>query len=187
MIKSKSDLKLYLREDMSFFYQFSKKERMICALTQDPLCQIVKYIKFLRKEEYYFNCRKDKIGRLLNLWYLRRKNKIGNRIGFKIPKNTFEEGLIIYHHGGIIINEDVKVGRNAVLHGNNCIGNNGSPGGKVPIIGDDLDLGIGAIILGDLQLGNNIRVGANAVVTKTCEEDNIVLKGVPANSRKIEQ
>lgn len=180
MVNSKADLKRYLHKDMPFFNQLSKKERMICALTRDPLCQIVKYIKLLRKEEYYFNCRKDKIGRLLTLWYLQRKNKLGNKIGFKIPRNTFAEGLMIYHHGGIIINEDVKVGKNAVLHGSNCIGNDGFPRSKVPVIGDNLDLGIGAKVIGNVTLGNNIKVGANAVVTRAFTNDDLTLVGIPA-------
>ena len=180
MIKNKADLKLYLQEDMQFYHRFSKRERMICALTHDPVCAIVKYLRLLRKEEYYSNCRKDKIGKLIALWYLRRKNLLGNKIGFKIPMNTFDQGLTIYHHGEIIINEDVKVGRNAVLHGGNCIGNDGSSGSIVPVIGDNLDLGIGAKIIGDVQLGNHVTVGANAVVTHSFQKDNIILAGLPA-------
>lgn len=180
MIKSKADLKLYMQEDMCFFSQFSKKERVAFFLTRDPLSQIVMYIKWLRKEEYYANCRKDLIGKFMMLWYFRRKNTLGNRIGFKIPKNTFEEGLTIYHHGSVIINENAKVGKNAVLHGDNCIGNDGSSGGKVPVIGDNLDLGIGAKVIGDVTLGNHVSVGANAVVTHSFAKDNVILVGLPA-------
>lgn len=187
MIRSKTDFYQYIKEDMRFFKNLSKKEQMICKITNDPVWCIVKYIKRLRKEEYYFNCRKDRIGKLLVIWYLRRKNQIGNKIGFKIPRNTFEEGLTIYHHGEIIINEDVKVGKNAVLHGGNCIGNDGSSGSKVPVIGDNLDMGIGAKIIGDITLGNNIKVGANAVVTKSFDQECIVLTGIPASCRKIEK
>lgn len=183
MIKSKSDLQLYLKEDMRFFYQNPKKEQLIYKMTNDSVSQIAKYIKMLRKEEYYFNCRKDRLGVFMTLWYLNRKNMIGNRLGFRIPRNTFEEGLTIYHHGGVIINETVRVGRNAVLHGNNCIGNNGVSGGKTPIIGDNLDLGIGAVVIGDVILGNNVTVGANAVVTRSFEKDGITLVGIPAKEK----
>ena len=51
----------------------------------------------------------------------------------------------------------------------------------MPIIGDSLDLGIGAKIIGNVTLGNNVRVGANAVVTKSFVEDDIVLVGCPAH------
>ncbi len=179
MINSKEDLKLFLREDMPFFYQFSKRERLICYLTKDPISEIAKYIRLLRKEEYYFNCRDDSFGKLLYLWCFRKKNILGNKLGIKIPANTFDYGLMVYHHGSIIINEDVRVGKYAKIHGENCIGNNGSSDG-VAKIGDYLDLGIGAKILGDVELKDHVIIGANAVVTHSFPEDNITLVGLPA-------
>ena len=113
------------------------------------------------------------------MYYFSQKNKLGNRLGFKIPRNTFEQGLSIYHHGLIIINEKARIGKNAKLHGGNCIGNNGTLD-ENPVIGDDLDLGIGAKVIGGVKLGNQVKVGANAVVTKSFEEDGITLVGMPA-------
>ena len=100
-------------------------------------------------------------------------------LGYKIPPNCFGPGLMIYHHGEIIVNENVKVGSGCKLHGGNCLGNNGKTE-DVPVIGDDLDLGIGAKIIGGVKLGNGVRIGANAVVTKSFEEDGITLVGIPA-------
>ena len=82
------------------------------------------------------------------------------------------------HHGEIIVNEDAVIGANALLHGRNCIGNNGTDG-CVPEIGDNLDLGIGAKVIGNIKLGNNVTVGANAVVTKSFQNDCTVV-GIPA-------
>ncbi|MBR3241533.1 MAG: serine acetyltransferase [Parasporobacterium sp.] len=183
MIKDKADLIRYIHEDMHFYCHYPRRERLVYVFTNDPVYQIAKYIRFMRKEEYFFNCRKDKIGKLVALWYLRRKNTLGNKLGFKIPRNTIEEGLTIFHNGEIIVNETVKVGKNAVLHGGNCIGNDGSSGSGVPVIGDNLDLGIGAKVIGDVRLGNNVKIGANAVVTRSFEENNITLVGLPA--RKV--
>jgi len=179
MIKSREELNLYMMQDMQFYHQLSKKDRIICWLVKDPAYEIYRYLRYLRKEEYYSNCSKGKIGTLLALWFLNRKNCLGNKLGFKIPKNTFGPGLTIYHHGGIIINENVRIGANAKLHGNNCIGNNGKTE-FVPLIGDYLDLGYGANIIGVLKLGDNVTVGSNAIVTKTFNEDNITLVGIPA-------
>ena len=53
----------------------------------------------------------------------------------------------------------------------------------MPVIGDNLDLGIGAKVIGDVRLGNNVKIGANAVVTRSFEENNITLVGLPA--RKV--
>lgn len=179
MICNKQDLKKYMQQDMKFYYAQSKKERWINWLTCDPIYYIAKYIRLLRKEEYYFNTSNRKVRVLLYLLYFRRKNLLGNKLGFKIPKNCFGPGLTIYHHGEIIINEKVKVGANCKLHGGNCIGNNGH-NDLLPVIGDSLDLGIGAKIIGNVELGNNITVGANAVITKSFKENDIVLVGCPA-------
>ena len=179
MIKSKDDLKEYMQSDMAFYNHQSKKDRFICFLSQDPSYLIRKYIRFLRKEEYYHNVRVDPLGKLMYLFYFRRKNILGNKLGFKIPQNCIGPGLTIYHHGEIIINESVKIGKNCKFHGRNCIGNNGIVD-KSPHIGDNLDCGIGAVIVGDVTLGNHIHIGANAVVTKSFREDNITLVGIPA-------
>lgn len=183
MTFSKQNLHDYLKQDMSFYYKQSRWERFMCWFTQDPVYFIAKYIRFLRKEEYYYNFRQDKVGKLGYLLYFRKKNRLGNKIGFKIPKNCIGPGLTIYHHGEIIINETAVVGANCRLHGGNCIGNNGVIDVS-PRIGDNLDVGIGAKIIGDIELGNHVTIGANAVVTRSFPEDGIILLGIPADKKK---
>lgn len=179
MIKNKNDLNTYLNEDMPFFRHLPKRDKLICWLVKDPIIEIDRYVRYLRKEEYYFNCQKGKLDLILHLWYLRRKNKLGNRLGFKVPKNTFGPGLMIYHHGELIVNENVRIGANAKLHGGNCIGNNGKDN-KTPKIGDNLDMGIGSKIIGPIILGSQVKIGTNAVVTKSFDENDITLVGIPA-------
>jgi len=182
MISTKADLKRFLNSDMQFYYCMSKKNRFMCWLTGDPAYVIAKYLRALRKEEYYHNVRQDKLGRVMEICWLRKKNLLGNRLGFKIPRNCFGSGLTIYHHGEIIVNEAARVGNDCKLHGGNCIGNKGSED-VAPIIGDGFDMGIGAKVIGDVKLGNRVKVGANAVVTKSFEADDIVLIGIPASAK----
>ena len=151
------------------------KERLLYCVLRDPCYFIAKYIRLLRAEEYHFNTKH----RLRYMVALARKNALGNKLGFKIPRNTMGPGLTIYHHGEIIINEDARVGADCKLHGGNCIGNNGKTQ-AAPMIGDHLDLGIGAKIIGGVVLGNNVTVGANAVVTKSFCEEGVTLVGIPA-------
>lgn len=184
MIESKADLRRYIAEDMFFYHQYAKRDQLIFRIIQDPVYLITKYLHFLRKEEYYFNSRQDTLGKILYLYYFRKKNQLGNKLGFKIPKNCFGPGLTIYHHGNIIINETARIGANCQLHGNNCIGNKGNID-LAPIIGDNLDLGFGACIIGDVTLRDNITVGANAVVVKSNQENAITLVGVPARKLKV--
>lgn len=101
-----------------------------------------------------------------------------------IPINTCDSGLLIYHSSGIIINSQAKIGKNCIMHGDNCIGNDGKDDNAVPIIGDNVDIGVGAKIIGQVKIGNNITVGANAVVLKGNYEDNSVLVGIPAKNIK---
>lgn len=178
MIKSKKDLFEYMQRDMNFYHDYDKREQFIRKIIRDPSYEIMRYVKYLRKEEYYYNVRKDFIGKFMYLFYFRKKNVLGNKLGFKIPRNCFGPGLSIMHHGEIIVNEEAVIGADALLHGGNCIGNNGTVG-CVPEIGDNLDLGIGAKIIGKIKLGNNVMVGANAVVTKSFEDDCTVI-GIPA-------
>ena len=179
MIQNKADLKEYLAKDMPFYQAYNTKDRKLLFLTKDPAYEIKRYIRLLRYEEYYFNCRQDILGKVCYLLYFRSKNVLGNKLGFKIPRNTFEEGLSIYHHGFIIVNESARIGKNAQLHGDNCIGNKGKTDNN-PVVGDNLILGVGAKIIGGVKLGNQITVGANAVVTNSFEDSNITLVGVPA-------
>ena len=48
------------------------------------------------------------------------------------------------------------------------------------IIGDFCWLGANSVLLPGVQLGNHVVIAAGAVVTKTFDEHNIVLAGVPA-------
>lgn len=182
MIKSKRDLNQYLEEDMKYYYNQSAKERMMLWILQDPAHLIAKYVRLLRLEEYYHNVRRDNIGRILSLYYFRKKNNLGNKLGFKIPINCFDRGLTIYHHGSIIVNETARIGKYCCLHGDNCIGNNGKID-KSPVIGDYLDMGIGSKALGDIRIGSNVRIGANAVVLSSFPEDNVTLVGIPATKK----
>lgn len=179
MIKSKGDLKryLYLERKNCFEYSTNWKNTFIMYITLDHRVLIWKYIKNLRKSEYYLNNRKF----IKYLIYERRKNKIGNKLGFFIPPNTFDEGLTIYHQGNIVINPKVKVGKNCKIHGDVCIGNNGRKD-KCPIIGDNVDIGTKACIIGDIKIGDNVVIGANAVVNKSFLESRSILVGVPAQS-----
>ena len=183
MIQNREELKEYQRRDMTIYRSQPMRERFICFLTKDPLYELNRYVRFLRFEEYYYNSGKGKAGTLAYLFWLRRKNRLGNRLGIKIPKNCFGPGLTIYHHGLIIVNEAARIGVDCKLHGGNCIGNNGRTD-AAPVIGDGLDLGFGSQIIGGVRLGDQVRVGANSVVTKSYEGKDLTLVGIPARQKE---
>lgn len=107
------------------------------------------------------------------------KNILGTKLGIYIPAGVFDEGLHIWHYGNIIVNAESKVGKNCMLHGDNCIGNNGKTEG-CPIIGDNVDIGTGAKILGNIQIANGVKIGAGAVVVKSCLTENATIVGIQA-------
>ena len=181
MIKSKEDLRTYIKED-NWYYDshYSKLDYKLFVFLRDPQYLLRKYKIYLRKEEYYLNnvkCNKFHI--FMRLWNLRKKNKLGNKLGVLIPPNTFGKGLMIMHHGEIIVNPSAKIGEYCILHGGNCIGNNGKDEDAL-IIGNHVDIGIGAKIIGGVIIADGVKIGANAVVVKNCQNKEKVLVGVPA-------
>ena len=65
-----------------------------------------------------------------------------------------------------------------MLHTSTCISGNGK------IIGDALYLATGAKMTSTIKLGNGISVGANSVVNKSFDKDNIMIAGMPAKEIK---
>ena len=90
-----------------------------------------------------------------------------------------EPAARIWHYGSIIISGDAQIGENCTFHGQACIGNDGSTE-SAPRIGSNVDIGVGAKIIGDITIADNVKIGAGAVVTRSCPEPGVTLVGVPA-------
>ena len=76
--------------------------------------RIWQYLWTLRHAEYHKN-RNTFWDKAAFIWYHRRKYVLGNRLGFEIPENCFEKGLLIYHIAPIVVNEDAGSGKTAML------------------------------------------------------------------------
>lgn len=174
MIKSLTDYRYYLEAD-----------RIIAGRKKVPFfspivslfsrSKIDHFHYLLRRTEYIHNCSKGLVGSLRYKWfnYLFRRTSL--KLGFSIPINVFGPGLFIPHYGTIVVNNNVKVGANCVLHTCVCIA-----GSKEKIIGDNAYISTGVIISGGINLGNNITISANSMVNKNCERDGVMLGGTPA-------
>lgn len=180
MILSKKDLNDYIAADNNFLMPENFKESFVAHYVQYPTIVLKKYLYYLRKQEYYINnAQGNKFNGIIGLYYERRKNRLGNKLGIEIGPNCFGKGLSIWHIGSIIINPATKVGENCTLHGNNCIGNNGR-NQAVPRIGNNVDIGYGAVIIGDIDIADNVIIGANAVVNRSVLEPGSTVAGIPA-------
>ena len=183
MIKSKEDLRAYINEDNNFLRPICVKAKIIDIYTYTPMRLLRRYLSALRKMEYYLNTsHSNKFKKFLTLFYERKKNRLGLRLGIEIGPNCFERGLQLWHAGCIVVNPDARIGKNCILHGCNCIGNDGKSQ-KAPTIGDNVEIGYGANVIGDITIADNIVIGANALVNKSFEEPGITIAGCPA--RKI--
>lgn len=178
MIKNKKDYMEYYLADNADFLQKTVRERLVSRIAGYPDHKIYLFKKYLRKAEYAVNTSNSKLTWLVALYYERKKNRYGDRLGVEIEINCFGKGLQIYH-GGIVVHPAARIGANCRLHGGNCIGNDGKSE-AVPVIGDNVDIGYGACVIGDVVLADNITIGCNAVVVKSCGHQYAVLAGVPA-------
>lgn len=169
-----------IQERRIYFSTF--KDYFINRILKTDSYYIWKFIFNLRRTEYCKEkSRKNKLFILFYIFYKRKKNKLGQRLGFDIPEGCFAEGLRIYHKSSIVINPYARIGKNCIIVGNCCIGNiNGS--NTAPTIGDNCMIGWGGTIIGNISIPNNCQIGAHAVVTKTILQDNAVLVGVPARN-----
>ncbi|ADF37972.1 serine O-acetyltransferase [Priestia megaterium] len=170
MIKDKKDYYYYLQEDMKAHNVSKWNIRMNY---QNPT---LRFQRLLRKLEYYKNCRKDFIGKIYFLILKFPFHRQSIDLGFTIPMNVFGPGLSIAHYGSIVINTNVKVGKNCRIHSATNIGEGK---GKTPILGDNIYIAPGVKIFGGITIGNNVSIGANAVVNKSFP-DNVVIAGIPA-------
>ncbi len=157
-------------------YFSGKKDYLISMLTHEDNYLIWKYLYFLRREEAASN-------KLTCYFWRRRKNNLGAKLGIIIYAGTCGKGLRIWHYGSTIISGDAKLGENCTFHGQACIGNNGSSP-EAPVIGDNVDIGVGAKVLGNITIADDVKIGAGAVVTRSCLEKGATLVGIPAGILK---
>lgn len=104
---------------------------------------------------------------ILNKWFN------GCVIGVKA---RFEEGLILIHPVGVVINSSVRGGREVWIESGVVIGDNR---GRSPALGNGIFIGAGAKIIGGVRIADGAKVGANAVVTKDVGQ-GVTVVGIPA-------
>jgi len=111
-------------------------------------------------------------------WLINRHQQIRFGIGISF-KTKIGPGLYIGHYGGIVVNEQVIIGKNCNLSQEVTIGvsRRGERAG-VPVIGDNVYIGPGVKIFGKVDVGDNAAIGANCVVTKDVPDYGVMV-GIP--------
>lgn len=188
MVGNHRELKEILQyEDLAYSdYMFqSKSKRILAAVKQSPIFKIYKFQRISRKSDFYrykVEINKNIFYYLLYLYFVRKRNILGRKLGLEVGTYNTQKGLLMFHFNNVI-NDKSVIGKNCHLHGNNCIGNDGKTD-DCPIIGDNVSLGVGAKVIGNITIANNIKIGAGAVVIHSFLEENITIGGIPAKKLK---
>lgn len=127
----------------------------------------------MRKTSYYKH-QKGLFNKILFAFHLAKYERLGKKLGFTIGYDALGYGVVLPHYGTIVIGGTNRIGNYAAIHTSTCISDNGK------IIGDGLYLAAGAVITSKIKLGDNISIGANSLVNKDCEQNNVLLGGMPA-------
>lgn len=177
MIQTKEDLKRYLAADYGRTELGIKGRTLRGRLCREPYYLFWRYIRALRMEEYHTS-QDGAWHKLMHYWWRRRRNLLGEKTGLWIEPGSCQEGLLVWHPN-VIVPANARVGKNCTFHGNNVIGNDGG-NGAAATIGDNADFGIGSSVIGRVELADFVRIGAGAVVIRSCTEAGAFLAGVPA-------
>jgi len=173
MIKTKGDLRYYLKEDRLALHIDRKHPHFFSD-------EVWKYEIALRQREYYTNQSRSVFNKLMTYWWTFIHHKKSVKLGIQIPPNTCGAGLHINHHGLLIISCSTKIGKYLNVHQGVNIGENIEPG-KAPVIGDNVFIGPGVKIYGDVVIADNIAIAAGSVVTKSFLQPGVTIGGVPAH------
>lgn len=172
MIKSKAEMKEWITIESK-----DSVKGFLYGLVAEPY----HYQILLRKTEYYRNCRKDPLGKLIYIIFRLRLERKSQMLGLNIPCNVCEKGLRIVHYGSVTINPHASIGKYCRIYNNVVIGTLGAGygDGKCPTIGNNVFIGTNACILGGVTVGDNAVIAAGSVVLKDVPA-NCTVAGVPA-------
>lgn len=177
MIRTKEDLKEYIRADESRYSL--RHPKFLGRLLNDESYYIIKFLRTLRKLEYYTNRpRKNLAAKICHIYFVLKHRRLEYKTGIRIAPNIVGKGLYIPHlAGGVIINA-LHMGNYCIVNSGAIIGNKSNPN-NIPSIGDNVEITIGAKVIGKVNVGDHAIVAPNSVVIKDVEPYSVV-SGVPA-------
>lgn len=176
MIRTKKELEFYIMADRMMnrgYFKPSFMQKIKNILLPD---YTMRYLAAMRKLSYYSQQVGVKccIPRVYNKL---RFDRLEIKLGFSIGYDVFGYGLVIPHHGTIVVGANNRIGNYAVLHTSTCITDHKK------VIGDGLYLSTGAKITTSSDLGSGITIAANSVVTKGFSDGYALLVGMPAEKK----
>lgn len=179
------ELRKVIFEDKDYYYGRGTK-RIYRAITHNPLYQRGRYIIIARKAGYYSLHSNSVFKKIWHLYYIRKKNILGEKLGIELGPNEFGRRIRIYHNN-IVVNGGAIIGDDCELYGDNCIGNKGSDSIPLdaPVLGNGVSIGVGAKVIGRIQIANNVKISSMSLVNKDIDEPGVLYGGVPARMIKV--
>lgn len=171
-INTKEVLKEFLEIERKLYKRSNTRIPLVCLGESDYLWR---HAALLRWSEYYTNTGRRIRGAICRFLL----NRFQCRHHMRVPLNVFDSGLKIMHLGPIQINNKTRGGKNISIHVNAGMLASGLED-DAPVLEDGIVVGVGAMIVGNVHLAKNIAIGTNAVVTRSFDEENICIAGVPA-------
>lgn len=161
-----NNLKADLKRKQHIFHQDGANASMLRILMSDGTSANVLY-RLMR----WFA--KTRLSPLAYLCYQLNKLLNGCVIGVGAD---FGPGFVLMHPIGVVINSKVRGGENITLESGVVIGDEK---GQSPVFEHDIFVGAGAKVIGPVHIGKQVKIGANAVVTKSAP-DAATMLGIPA-------
>ena len=173
MIKTKKELNHYIEEDARANHVKMGYSYYIKLLYGNVHACVFRYLKSLRKYEYYHN-KKSK----LSIFYRFYNRRLGLKYNIALPINVIGYGIYIPHiEGGVIVNS--KCIGNYFEINSGCVVGKGRTNDELPILGNNVRMTVGSKIIGKVVIGDNVIVAPNTVVINDIP-DNCFVSGVPA-------
>lgn len=188
-IKNRHVLSQIIEREQNIYRNYmykTTKDYVLGGMKCENVRKIMKWQRCARLTDYHdyqYHTTGSKWHLLCYLWYIRRRNVLGNRIGLEMSTELIGKGLIIYHFNNVV-NTNAIIGENLHLHGGNVIGNAGNGDMRCPVIGNNVMIGAGAKVIGGVTIADNIKIAAGAVVVHSFTEPGITIGGVPARKLK---
>ena len=184
MIQSKSDLRLYIREDKKrnlSSYKVGFVKYMAFWIYGTDQMKAFRLLRALRKLEYAKNVLRKRglLGKLIYALRQWRYHRFEERYDITIGTNMVGYGFKLPHvvGGSIIINCN-SMGNYCGANVGVVVGNNHAWNDR-PVMGDYVGLTTGCKVIGGVHIGNHVTVAPNSVVIKDVP-DNCVVSGIPA-------
>ncbi len=160
MVKTKEDLNRYLLADKMAMGRTEKHPRLLGD-------RMWKFEILYRHCEYHFNNRDNIVHRFKYAVQFILFKKQCMQLNSEFPLNVFQERLVIWHGQNIIINPNVRVGKNFAISASCCIGHSHD---CYPVIGNNVTMMIGSKVLGGIKIADDVTIGAGTLILKDVSE-----------------